>query len=268
MSLYAVLDIGNSTVSLSLFDADTSPVTAPVVLRAYLANSDAASPGRLVDFLSTTIRGYSQAPLSGVALCSVVPALSTVVSQTVRTAFGLQPLVLTSSMDCGLANGYDQPSGLGVDRLAAAAGAWSLYPDSQLIVVDIGTATTVDLVSDDAVFRGGYIVPGPGTWLASLRANTAQLPDLSFSAAGLAGPGLSTTACIENGLRTAYPAVLASLVGQLRSRCAADRAVRILLTGGLAGQFSLGMQEEQNPDLVARGSLLMVLNDRQRSKSQ
>jgi len=262
MKLTAVFDIGNTTVHVSLFGLD-QPADGRPLASAVLDNHQAASSGAVVDFLQALAARAvaadgtdSDVKLS--VICSVVPSLSLIVKAALSTAFGSDPLLLASTMASGLTNHYRNPAGLGADRLAAASGAQLLYPAQNLVIVDSGTATTVDAVDAAGNYRGGYIVPGPGTWLSSLRNNTAQLPALEFDAAAEHGPGLSTAACIVNGLQAAYPAMLGSLVSILQTSVFGGAPARILLTGGWSASLTLPLPFELNPDLVAIGARRML----------
>lgn len=79
----------------------------------------------------------------------------------------------------GVRNGYREPAQLGCDRFAALIGARHQHPDRDLLVVNAGTATTVDALTADGQFTGGMILPGLGTMARSLAVNTAQLPPVS-----------------------------------------------------------------------------------------
>jgi type III pantothenate kinase len=85
-------------------------------------------------------------------------------------------------------NGYDSPETLGLDRIAAAVGAWSLKPSFPLLIIDMGTAITYDFVSSEGVFMGGNIAPGMRTRLQALHVFTEKLPliepDVSFALLG------------------------------------------------------------------------------------
>ena len=78
----------------------------------------------------------------------------------------------------GVRNGYRQPTQLGSDRFHSAIGAHGLFPDTALLVVTCGTATTVDAIEADGLFAGGLILPGFGLMAGSLARNTAQLPEV------------------------------------------------------------------------------------------
>jgi type III pantothenate kinase len=85
-------------------------------------------------------------------------------------------LRLDSNTPLPIRNGYATPETLGLDRLAAAVGAWSLHPGKPLLVIDMGTAITYDFVSAEGVFTGGNIAPGLQTRLKSLNHYTDRLP--------------------------------------------------------------------------------------------
>ena len=78
----------------------------------------------------------------------------------------------------GIRNAYRQPTQLGSDRFCSAIGAHAMFPDQALLVVTCGTATTIDAITADGVFRGGLILPGFGLMAAALARHTAQLPEV------------------------------------------------------------------------------------------
>ena len=87
---------------------------------------------------------------------------------------GMKPL--TASTPIPLSNAYSTPATLGMDRLAAAVGAWSMQPGHDILVVDAGTAITYDFVSADGVYKGGNIAPGVSLRFKSLHDHTGSLP--------------------------------------------------------------------------------------------
>lgn len=82
----------------------------------------------------------------------------------------------------GMRNGYRDPTQLGVDRWVSAIGAHTLWPDTSLLVVTAGTATTLDVITADGLFRGGMILPGLSLMAQSLARSTAQLPEIPLIA--------------------------------------------------------------------------------------
>ena len=118
-------------------------------------------------------------------LLSAHPATRAIVSSTRGPVPEAVALVRSRVADCleftqqtpvPVGNAYRSPATLGLDRLAAAVGAAALFPGRNVLVVDCGTARTVDFVSADAVFRGGCISPGLRMRLCSLHEGTASLP--------------------------------------------------------------------------------------------
>ncbi|HVF65242.1 MAG TPA: type III pantothenate kinase [Casimicrobiaceae bacterium] len=85
--------------------------------------------------------------------------------------------IVPQAEQCGVVNCYRNPAQLGSDRWAALIGARKLMPDEPVLVVVCGTVTTVDFLSQEGEFRGGFIVPGVGLMLRSLHEGTAGLPD-------------------------------------------------------------------------------------------
>ena len=107
----------------------------------------------------------------------------------------------SSSNACGVINHYAAPNSLGADRWAAMIGAKNNHPNKELLIVNAGTATTIDRVDAQGNFLGGWIIPGLSMMLTSLASGTADLPNLSPNAAGSnqLGFGQSTKECITQG---------------------------------------------------------------------
>ncbi len=123
-----------------------------------------------------------KASFDGSVLSSVVPEVTDVVAEAVQILIGKRPLVLGQGVKTGLAldmNGLsaDQIAG---DLLATAVAAVHDYP-LPAVIIDIGTATTMTVVSAEGVYLGGVILPGPGTSLQALIKDTSLLPAVDFS---------------------------------------------------------------------------------------
>lgn len=133
-----------------------------------------------------------------------------------------------------LGNAYRTPSTLGRDRLAAAVGAATLHPGRNVLVVDFGTALTIDLVTADGVFRGGVISPGLGLRFRSLRDHTAALP--LCHAGGAEGlQGLSTAEAIELGV---VNSMCFEVEGYMRRMGEKIDDLCVIFTGGDAKYFA------------------------------
>lgn len=134
--------------------------------------------------------------------------------------------VSAREFQCGVRNGYAMPSQLGADRWAAAIAAWHLCHEA-CVVVNAGTAVTVDALSDDGVFLGGLIIPGMSLMRDSLAKNTAALKVEH----GVFRPfPVNTADAIESGIVQA----LCGAIESMRSALHAGKASQCLLSGGNA----------------------------------
>lgn len=125
-----------------------------------------------------------------------------------------------------IVNGYTTPTSLGADRLAAAVGAYAMFPGRELLVCDLGTACTYDIVSADGTFRGGNIAPGAGMRLRALHHYTCRLPEVS-SRGAVTEFGTDTMTAMRSG---AFQGIVAEVL-HYRTLGATEPRTTIL-TGG------------------------------------
>lgn len=150
-----------------------------------------------------------------------------------------------------VANGYATPETLGCDRLAAAVGAVALHPGQPALVVDFGTAITIDFVSADGEFRGGYISPGASMRFRALHEFTGKLPLLQLDdAADLAGT--STASALQGGV---VNGIVYEIEGYINQLSAKTPGLRIIFTGGDGNFFAKRLKYPifASPDLVLYG---------------
>ena len=113
----------------------------------------------------------------GVIVCSVVPGLTPVLAHACRRLTGRDALIVSNALDTGLTFAVDEPDRVGRDRLADAAAAAAHYP-LPCMTVDMGTATTYNVLSAEGCFLGGFIVPGVQTSLRAISAGTVSYTHL------------------------------------------------------------------------------------------
>ena len=167
------------------------------------------------------------------ALSSVNPELTKDVARSIRRITGIRPLIVTSRLKMPVSIGTRQPSKVGVDRLCAACGALT-ERKRNAIIVDIGSAITVDLVLD-RVLMGGVIMAGPQMTLSALHQFTAQLPDLELARYRRDGIDDTELAMLTGAVVGSNGAVVAA-VDLLQKRSRASR-IPVWLTGGHAERF-------------------------------
>lgn len=206
--------------------------------------------------------------LEGGMLCSVVPSIDRPLISAMEAVGGKRVLAVRHTSRFPFRLGVADPRKVGADRLAAAAGALG-GGRSSAIIVDVGSATTVDLVLD-GVFRGGLIMPGPGLGLWALGRYASRLP--AVDARRLKEPPPErfddTRPSMMFGARVAARAAVIDGVRTLRRACGA--APPVFVTGGGAGMIEpdLPRSWRRDPHLVGRGLFaLWSLNGRPPKKA-
>jgi type III pantothenate kinase len=168
--------------------------------------------------------------ITGAIISSVVPALTATFETLVEQYFRRRPLLVTSDTDTGLTIRYANPREIGSDRLVNAAAAyWKFKRD--LIIVDFGTATTFCIVTKEAEYLGGVIVPGLGISAEALFARAAKLSKVE-----LIRPktviGTDTAGSIQAGLIFGYAGLVDALVSRIEQEI--GRSAFVIATGGLS----------------------------------
>lgn len=168
-----------------------------------------------------------------------------------REAFGSAPRFYYSpSADAGVRNAYVQPERLGVDRWLAMVEAW--HRSGASIIIDCGSALTLDLVGADGVHAGGYIVPGLRMLENSLVAGTGSI-SLDHAGERVMGAGKSTAACVQNGVLRMSVSFITDAVVALQN--SVQDTCSIFITGGDANTLLpfLDFAVILSPDLVLDG---------------
>ena len=159
---------------------------------------------------------FPHGPVEAAVIASVNPPAEAAVRRWVSETFGIELLRFPDEVPPAIRNDYDPPSSLGADRLASAEAAYRMC-QSACIIVDAGTAVTVDAVSADGVFLGGAILPGLGLCADALARGTALLPRVSLEETGGLAIGQSTEAGISSGVLLGVAGAIDRLVAEMAS---------------------------------------------------
>lgn len=215
------VDIGN-----------TSTKFAVVVNREVVESTQARSGAKATEIERALLR-VMNFHIEAAALSSVNPDATKKTAESIRRIAGMRPLIVTSRVKMPITIGTRRPSSVGVDRLCAACGALT-ERKRNAIIVDVGSAITVDLVLD-RVFMGGVIMAGPQMALSALHRFTAQLPDLELS--DVRGDAFNDTApaMLTGAAVGAAGAVRAAV--ELLQRSASRGSIPVWVTGGYAGRL-------------------------------
>ncbi len=160
----------------------------------------------------------------------------------------LEPVFAKTTMQCaGVVNSYQDPSKMGVDRWLAMVAAYKAV-NNAVVVVDCGSAITVDYLTSEGRHRGGYIIPGLRLMRESLLQNTAQVRFEKNETAGVTHPGVSTAEAVLHGSAYLFKALAHELKREL------DAEVDMFITGGDGAlMYELVSAGRFEPDLVMDG---------------
>lgn len=222
------VNVGNTTTALGLFDGERR------VAAWRLATERTRTVAEYEVFVASLFEQIEASPsaLAGVAVASVVPPLVPVWRALARELCGREAYVYGQDGPLGIEVRVGMPrSQVGADRLCNAIGARALY-GAPVIVVDIGTATTLDVVAQDGAFVGGAIAPGPATAAEGLYARAAKLPRVELRAPGQA-IGRHTVEAMQSGMVLGLAGQVDGLVARTRAELGAPGAP-VVATGGLA----------------------------------
>lgn len=247
------LDIGNTNISVGVFDADDKESRYVPRATWRVATAPTRMPdeyGLLLNDL-LPLKGVSPSQLDRVAICSVVPPLTPDFVELFQTFFRIDPLVVGAGVKTGIKVLYDAPRDVGADRIADAAAALKLY-GGPTIIVDFGTATVFDAVSGEYEYVGGAIAPGLTVAADALFHSTAQLRRVEIESPTTA-IGTNTIHSIQSGLVLGYADMVKGMVARFDIEMGGG--CKLVATGGLAGliQEETGIFDVVNLDLTLAG---------------
>lgn len=245
------LDVGNSHIYGGIFTGSHPALKFPF---RYPSRSSFTSD-EIGIFLKTYLRemGIAQDDITDVALCSVVPSVDYSIRSAFLKYFGRDPFILDPNKQQVLTIHYDNPQEMGADRIANAIGARHLYPSQHCIIVDLGSATTFEVVSKTGVCLGGAIIPGLQMQMRALNENTANLPPVRIQKMRSA-LGHSTATNIQSGLYFGHLGAIQTILASIIESQFTDSSPVIIGTGGFSSLYEqAGIFSTIVPDLVLQG---------------
>jgi len=242
------LDIGNSRIKVGIrsndsfdhFSADTHPIRD---VRSYLEG--------------LPIQGDAE----GAIVSSVVNELDRSFAEYFRYTYNVSPVFLDHTINAGLTYSVRSPETIGPDRIANAAGAYSVC-NGPAIVVDLGTATTITVVGKNREFLGGTIMPGVHTMARSLKEKTSKLPEVSvLRPASVIGK--NTEENIRSGIIYGTAGAVGRMVDEIRAEI--GYTISVVLTGGMCELFRelIHNADVVDPLLTMRGLILIFERQQQ-----
>lgn len=228
------VSVGNSRTAFAVHRSDGEGLRAAFALHTDVRRTADELRIWLVDLLARD--GLSPSDIDAVCLCSVVPAVTAVVADVCRSLFGRRPLVVGPGVRTGLAVHYRPVAALGADRLVDAVAAHAAH-GGPVVVLDFGTATTINAVDGGGTFRGGAIAPGIGLAAEGLAEAGARLARVELGGPPPELVGRTTESALRSGLVHGQAALVEGLLARVLDALAGDAAadVPVVATGGWLG---------------------------------
>jgi type III pantothenate kinase len=223
--LFAV-DVGNTQSVLGLFEGDelvghwrvsTNPALTSDELRVLVSG--------LLD-----LGGWSWDDVTDVILASVVPRVTEAWNEVARTGCSCSPLVVGPGLKTGMPIKYDNPHEVGADRIVNGVAAFQRF-GGPVVIVDFGTATTIDVIDAEGAYVGGAIAPGVETSAEALFSKAARLSKVDLEAPPNA-IGTNTRTSVQAGLLLGEAAMVDGLVRRVWAEL--ETQTPVIATGGLA----------------------------------
>ena len=241
------VDIGNTNVTLGLFRGEE------LEARWRLSTDIRRTSDEFTMMLLTLLEQDDVSPdqVTAAVIASVVPPLTEVLEAVCQRCFHLTPLIVGPETRTGVRVRIDNPAEVGADRVVNAAAAHRLQ-GGPLIIIDFGTGTTFDAVSDEGDYLGGTIAPGIELAAEALFQRAAKLPriELEFPPRVI---GTNTVNAMQAGLMYGYVGLVEGIVARMKMELGGSP--RVIATGGLAEvmQGHTEVIDAVEPDLTLQG---------------
>jgi type III pantothenate kinase len=263
-----VVDVGNTHTVAGLYDLDSTPGADPSAhwrwqtRRGATADELAALVAQLL-----ALDGRTFADVARVAISSVVPDLTESWRRVgADRTDDARTLVVGPGLRTGLRIATSEPHEVGADRIVNAVAAWERYA-APCIVIDLGTATTFDVIAGGATYVGGAIAPGIAVSVSALVERAARLATVELHLPERA-IGRDTASSMRSGTMLGAVAMLEGLLRRLRAELVADHGVDAsshvpaIATGGFSELLHAHVEglDDVDPDLTLRGLQLLALH--------
>lgn len=220
------LDVGNSNIVFGCVDKEKTYFVSRLSTDRSCTDDEYAI--RFKNLLE--LNGITPEKIKGSIISSVVPQLINILVMAVEKAVGVTPLVVGPGVKTGLNIKIDNPAQLGSDLVVDAVAALDAYP-VPLVIIDMGTATTISVVDKNKYYLGGMILPGVKISLDALTSRTSLLQGISLEVPKKV-IGSNTIDCMKSGLVYGNASVLDGLIDRIEEEL--GEKVTAVATGGLS----------------------------------
>jgi type III pantothenate kinase len=240
------VDLGNTVTAFGVLDGTDVKAFWQIVTRERTADEY----GRTIASLLAR-DGIETEQVTQAAVCSVVPSETGEMLKAISAELGIDAALIDGRNDCGISVMTDDPEEVGGDRIANAVGAFYGY-GGPAIVVDMGTATTYDYISDGGEYRGGVIAPGMNAGAGDLWKRARKLPAVEITRPPKL-IGTTTVACMQAGIYYGAVGQVEGIVTRMWRELGSECVV--IVTGGRAGLImgDLSLEVTHDPHLTLKG---------------
>ena len=249
-----LLDVGNSQIFGGVIRSD-SRASDDLILSFRKSTQSSASSDELGLFLTSVLKENSLDPkmIKQIGICSVVPDAMHSLKGACQKYFKINPFVLQAGVKTGLKIKYRNPLEVGADRIANSIAVTQMYPNRDVVVVDLGTATTFCAITKEKDYLGGAIIPGLRISMEALESRTAKLPTVEILKPEFAC-GRSTIESIQSGLYYSHLGAMREIINEYQKELFGGSRPLVIGTGGFSRLFrGSGIFEVELPDLVLNG---------------
>ena len=245
------IDIGNTNIKLGIFDKDELRYTTRLSSSTHKTSDEYYLS--IKDLFLTKGIGFKQ--VDGAIMSSVNPALNYTFEHLIKTYFKVETMQVGSGIKTGLNIRYDNPKEVGADRIVNSVGAYRTY-GGPCIVVDCGTATTFNAISERGEFLGGAISFGLKASADALSSKASKLPRVEL--ANTERVICKTTITnMQSGLINGYIGMIEYITEKMKEEMNVER-VKVIATGGLS---EIVVSKSKVFDVVDRTLTLRGLNE-------
>jgi type III pantothenate kinase len=252
--LLLTVDVGNTQTHLGVWEGSH-------LTHQWRASTD---PARTADELAMFFGEFLRmagasfpSQITGLSVCSVVPSVTLELRDLAHRYLGFSAVVVEPGVKTGIAVLTDNPKEVGADRIANAVATHTIFPDENAVVVDFGTAITVDAVSAHGEYMGGAIAPGLETAASALFHATAQIRRVELSEAPPSALGKNTVTSVQSGIIYGTTDLVDGLVDRITDELGGR--TRVIATGGSAPSIARHSRkiERLEPTLTLTGLRLI-----------
>ena len=257
MSLILVIDVGNTNIVFGVYKGEKLLHSFRISTR----KKNTSSEYLVMVHQLFSLFNIPERQISGTVISSVVPPLTEVLRETLRELTDTEPLVVGPGIKTGVPIVVDNPREVGTDRIVNTVAAYTKY-GGPAIVVDLGTATTFDVISGKGEYLGGAISPGIGISMNALFNETAQLPRVEIKEP-LRVIGKNTVESMQSGIFYGYVSLIDGMIERIKRELKEDAVT--VATGGLAHLMATASQyiDKVDPDLTLEGLRILYAKNQQ-----